>query len=414
MLKIRGAARITSWGAVPMLLVSQGLINIGLGTFSVLYNLYLAAIGQSLAFIGTFNALSILALGLSAVPIGAGARLLGHRQALGMGTLLLVAVQVVLALTTTQALLLTAGVVWGVAQALCVVPVAPLLSESVPRTQRAMVFGWLYAAWALATAIGSILGGVLPGLLAALFAAGPATGIAAYRGALLITTVITVLGWPLLLLPLAARPEVAAESQIEGPVGHGWALRTVRRTITAVVLTIGLYSFAGGLVAPFFNVYFAQNLHLATSLIGVLFALAAFLSVPGSLLGPRLSRRLGSIRAVVLVRLAVFPCLLGLALGNLVPLLAMSGFLLRFALIYISGALDNHFTLSSVPARTRPLAAGVRTGTYNLCWALGAWGAGDLIGRVGYPAMFLTSAVLTVLASLLFLGLFGMPVRKRD
>jgi predicted MFS family arabinose efflux permease len=89
----------------------------------------------------------------------------------------------------------------------------------------------------------------------------------------------------------------------------------------------------------------------------------------------------------------------------------MAGFLLRFALIFLSGALDFHFTLSAVPARTRPLAAGLRTGTFNLCWALAAGGAGLLIDRVGYPAMFLTSAVLAVLASLLFLVLFGLPLQ---
>jgi predicted MFS family arabinose efflux permease len=232
---------------------------------------------------------------------------------------------------------------------------------------------------------------------------------AAYVKALLITTGITVLGLPPLLLPRATERLDEAGSQVEAPAGRGWALRTVRRTLAAVAVTMGLYSFAGGLVAPFFNLYFAGELHLPTSLIGALFALAALLSVPGSLTGPRLSRRVGSVTAVVLVRLAIAPCLLALALGNAVPLLAMIGFLVRFALIYTAGALDSHFTLSAVPMRSRPLAAGLRTGTYNLCWALGAWGAGELIGRVGYPAMFLASALLTLVASLLFLALFGLP-----
>ena len=410
-LKLRDLTHIRSWGAVPLLLLSQGLINVGLGTFSVLYNLYLAAIGEPLAFIGSFNALSILALGLSAVPIGAAARIVGHKRLLTIGVPVLVVVQVVLALAAVPALLLAAGVVWGVAQALCVVPVGPFLTDSVARRERATVFGRLYAVWGLATAIGSILGGILPGLLAALFAIGAADGTTAYRGALLITTTIMVLAWPL-LLPLATRGAATVESQADTPLGTGWALRTVRRTLSSVVVTIGLYSFACGLVAPFFNVFFAEELRLATSVIGVLFALAAFLSVPVSLLGTRLSRRLGSVTAVVIVRLAVVPCLFGLALGSRLPLLAMTGFLLRFALIYLSGALDNHFTLSSVPARTRALAAGLRTGTYNLCWAMGAGASGVLIGRVGYPAMFLASAALTTVAGVLFLCLFGVPVRQ--
>jgi predicted MFS family arabinose efflux permease len=275
-------------------------------------------------------------------------------------------------------------------------------------------FGQLYATWALAAVIGSILGGVLPGLLAAMLNIGAANGAAAYRGALLITTAITLLGWPLLRLPLAAEMETAAEARVEAPVGHGWALRTVRRTAAAVVVTMAIYSFAGGLVAPFLNVYFAQKLHLATSLIGVLFAVAALLSVPGSLLGTRLSRRWGTVQAVALLRMAIFPCLLALALGALVPMLAVAGFLARFALIFMAGSLDAHFTLAAFPATSRTFAAGLRTGTYNLGWALGAWSAGQLLDRTGYAALFVTSGVLTAIASLLFLGLFGLPMHMRE
>lgn len=413
MLKIPGTARMASLGAIPLLLLSQGLINTGLATFGVLYNLYLESVGQSLPFIGTFNAVSILTLGLSAVPIGAAGRRLGHRRLLAAGTFAVVVVQVVLATTSSPVLLVAAGACWGVAQALSLVPSGPLITEGVPRSERAAVFARLYAVWALANVVGSMLGGVLPGILSGALGVGPASGTAAYRGALLITTAITVLGLPPLLVPQRRGGPDGVEGRVEAPSGHGWALRSVRRTIGAVVVTMSLYSFAGGMVAPFFNVYFAKELHLATAVIGLLFALASLLSVPGSLFGPRLSRRLGSATAVAVVRLAIAPCLLGLVLGTAVPPLAVIGFLVRFALIFTAGALDSHFTLSAVPVETRPLAAGIRTGTYNLFWAIGAWSAGELIGRVGYGAMFLISAALTVLASLLFLLLFAFPLAPR-
>ncbi|MGH2347112.1 MAG: MFS transporter [Chloroflexota bacterium] len=413
MRRIRGIVRIRSLDATGILLVSQGLINVGLGTFSVIYNLYLSALGRPLAYIGAFNALSILALGMSAMLMGALARWISHKQALCVGILFMIVVQIVLAVGTAPGLLMVGGVVWGMAQALCVVPVGPLLSENVNRTERAAVFGRLYATWALATVVGSILGGVLPGVLAALFADGSAHGPAAYRDALLATTVIAAFAGPLLLILPSSGADDSVESTPDAPVGRGWALHTVRRTITSVAVTMGLYSFAAGLVSPFFNVYFEEQLHLATSLIGALFAGGALLSVVGSLYGPRIGRRFGSVNAVAVVRLALAPCLIALALGSVVPVLAMVGFLARYALVFMSGALDSHFTLSAVPARTRALAYGVRTGTYNLCWALGAWGAGLLIDRVGYPAMFLASGAASVLASLLFFGLFSLPGGER-
>jgi predicted MFS family arabinose efflux permease len=409
--RIRGIVRLRSLDAVGILLVSQGLINVGLGTFSVLYNLYLSALGQSLAYIGAFNALSILALGIGALLMGGLARWVSHKQALVVGALLVILVQILLGVGTTPWLLMLGGVIWGVAQALSLVPVAPLLSENVDRGQRAAVFGRLYATWALASVVGSALGGVLPGALAALLALGSAHGPAAYRDALLVATAIAGLSLPLCFFLPSNQAGDAVESSADAPVGSGWALLTVRRTITSVAVTIGLYSFAAGLVAPFFNVYFAEQLHLATSLIGALFAIGALLSAVGSLYGPRIARRFGSVKAVTLVRLALAPCLLALALGTVVPLLAMGGFLVRYALVFMSGALDSHFTLSAVPARSRALASGVRTSAYNLFWARGAWAAGLLIDQVGYPAMFLASGATTVAASFLFLGLFSIAGR---
>jgi predicted MFS family arabinose efflux permease len=408
-LTMRRTPRIINGDPVQLMLLSQGLITIGLGTFGVLYNLYLAAAGRSLAFIGTFNAVAILALGLSAVPIGMAGRLVSHKTALIIGVPLLAGVQVLLALTAEPFTLLAASIAWGLAQALCTVTVSPLLSEYTARERRAAVFGQLYATWAAATGVGSVIGGVLPGLLATLLHLTSAGSAAAFRDALLATTVLTVLGWPVLLRLPHAGPMETVEARGEAPVGRGWAMRTVPRILLGVMLTMSLYSFACGLVAPFFNVYFAQQLHLSTSLIGLLFAVAALLSAPGSLLGPRLSRRVGSISAVTLTRLAIVPCLLALMVGELLPLLAMLGFLGRFALIYVAGALDSHFTLAAVPVRTRALASGVRTGTYNLCWALGAWGAGQQIEHVGYPTVFLASAILTVVACVLFFLLFAVP-----
>ncbi len=409
MLTIRYVSRLRNGGAVPQVLLSQVFINIGLGTFGVLYNLYLTAVGQSLAFIGTFNALSLLALGASAIPIGAATRAVGHRRTLSAGAVLLVVVQLVLATSTAPTPLLLAGVMWGIAQALSTVPVAPLISESVPGTQRVIAFGRLYAAWSLAAVVGSVLGGILPGALAAVLSLGPSNGTAAYRGALLITTVITLLGWPLLLVPMATPVQRTSQVQVDESMGAAWALRSVGRTAGAVAVTMALYSFACGLVAPFMNVYFAERLHEPTALIGVLFAAASLLGVVGSLLGPRVSWRLGNVRGVAVMRLAIVPCLLALTLGTLLPLLAMAGFVLRSGLVFTAGALDAHFTLAAVPARRRALLSGLRTGTYNLFFALGTWGAGHLIPDLGYPVLFIWSATITTVGGLLFLAVFSLP-----
>lgn len=411
MLKIGTVTRLATLGIIPRLLLSQGSINIGLGTFGVLYNLYLSAAGESLAFIGTFNALSILALGISAVPIGAGARLISHRLALSFGTLLLMVVQVALALSTRQAALLAAGVLSGIAQALTVVPVGPMISDRVPRGQRAVVFGRLYATWALATGAGSILGGALPGMLAGMLSLGSSTGLQAYRAALLVSVITTFFGWLLLLRSPEPPLQESPESRVDVFSGVGWAFRTERHLLTAVVITVGLFSFAVGLVAPFFNVYFAEKLHLATPVIGLLFAIASLLSVPASLIGPRLSRRLGTLAAIAVTRFALLPCLLCLMVGSRAPILAMTGFIFRFALIFGAGALDSNFTLHAVQPKNRSLASGLRTGTWNLCWAIGAGGAGQLIDTIGYPTLFLISAVLSSLASVLFVALFGLRER---
>jgi MFS family permease len=397
--------------AVVLFLLSQALLNVGLGVFSVLYNLYLADQGLALPFIGSFNAMNVLAVGLSAVPIGMVARRVSHRAVLTVGALCLVALQALLLFTAQPALLLVVSAGWGIAQALCLVPMGPFIAEQVDAAGRPAAFGLLFAVLSLATVLGSVLGGLLPGLLAALLALPSPHGVAAYRAALGSADLLTLLGVvPLLLLPRSTATHAIQGQESPGPRSQAWALRTVRRTAVAICGTIALYSLASGLVAPFFNVYFAEVQHLPTTMIGLLFALGALLSTPGSLLAPLLSARMGAVGALVVCRLAIVPCLLALAGGGSVLAIVAAGFLGRYLLINVSGAVDYSFSMDAVPARARSLVAGLRSGTFNTCWAAGAWAAGLILGHTGYALMFLASAALTALSGVAFLLLFREPL----
>src|SRR2546428_6183013 len=82
-----------------------------------------------------------------------------------------------------------------------------------------------------------------------------------------------------------------------------------------LALTEGGAGLALGMTAPFFNVFFAQQLHASTTAIGVTFGVGSILTAFATLLGPLVVRRLGRVRAVAFLKFLGVPFLVLIALA---------------------------------------------------------------------------------------------------
>ena len=179
------------------------------------------------------------------------------------------------------------------------------------------------------------------------------------------------------------------------------------RDLAAILVAVAFLAASLGIGMPFINVYFAQVTHATTSQIGLIFSVAAGIATLTTFAGPPLAARFGKLPAFAGTRLLSAPCLLLLAWH--VPLgVAAVAFLGRAILGNIAGALDNNYMLEILPPALRARASGWRTAVFNTATALTSYGAGLLLTRVGYSPLFVVSAILTVVAMVIYIGYFRL------
>src|SRR2546422_6664906 len=96
-------------------------------------------------------------------------------------------------------------------------------------------------------------------------------------------------------------------------IGRWWKSLESVGTIGMLALIEGGAGLALGMTAPFFNVFFARELHASTTVIGVVFGVASILTAFATLLAPLVVRRLGRVRTVAFLKLLGVPFLVLIA-----------------------------------------------------------------------------------------------------
>lgn len=388
---------------VWLLLANTFFVFTGLGIFVLIYNLYLASLGYREDYIGLFSFASTAAIGGSAIPAGYLSNRIGPRACLAIASLVMGLVTVAASMATDPVLIVVVGALYGVSNALIFVPGGPFLMDNSGEDERLQVFSASFAANAAASVLGSLVSGYLPGVLSAALGLGSAESTASYRLTLLASGAICLLGAvPMLLArPARRRPPRAPGTSPVAPLSQTAA----RRVLLILIGAVGLTAIATGLILPFFNVYFAEQLAASVEQIGVIYAVGSLVMVPASLAGPALSRRLGRVGTIVLFRLATAPFLLCLPLAPSLGTGALA-YVARAGLMSVTWPLDNAFVMELMPPRLRAMQAGVRSASWNVGWAVASLIAGQIIVDFGYAAVFVASGMFTLAGAVYYLAAF--------
>ncbi len=172
-------------------------------------------------------------------------------------------------------------------------------------------------------------------------------------------------------------------------------------------LTIGL---GAGMTIPFLNLYFKTNFHLSSSTIGIIFSIALFLTILGSLLSPIFAIKYGLINTIIATQLLSVPFLYILGFSSFFPLV-LASFFIRNTFMNMSSPLSNNFSLELVDMEDRPLISGLLSLAWLASWGLTANIGGHLIENHGYRIPFLFTIFCYLLSSLLYLLLLK-PLEK--
>jgi len=402
----RGTRRLL-WGTL--------CVNVGVGVFGVLFNLYVVALGYRLDFIGLVAAMSTVAQAASGPVIGWSLQRFSARTVMMAGSAALAICWALSALVTSGATLAVATVGAGIGYAAATIPASPYMMAQATRRQRSHLFSAYFASATTGGMVGSIVSGVVPALAGVLFVSAAHGGHRSVLAALVMQDRIgmlagalcTALGvWYLAGMDRAPHPGAEAETPI-APNATNTIANTVRveetppertrRDVLVMLLATGTVAVSMGATLPFFNVYFQSRFHAGAGTISIVFTLSGLVCAVLAFVAPAVGR--GSrLRGFTATRLLTAPAYLLLLVHPGLALAAVA-YIARNSLGTVSGSLENTFAMEVMPPRLRGLVAGWRSLAFNVGWSVGSLVAGVVVAWLGYEAIFAGSMALIVLGS---------------
>jgi MFS family permease len=255
------------------------------------------------------------------------------------------------------------------------------MAQCVPASRRGMFYSLNAALGFFGMAIGAVLAGA-PG-----WAWGAAPPAAAYRPLFLLTAVLSAVTFVMIAV---ARDDEAGRGKVleEDPRERVRENGLVRRLVLANLLNgAGL-----GLSGPLVTYWFALKFNHGPASIGAMMAVGFVLAGVASLLAGRLSRRVGVVRAVVLMRLV------GLVLLVALP---FAGSFMLASVLYVARAVMNRGTTGArsavnmgiVRANRRGFSSAASNVALQVPRAIGPVFAGALFQSGFLAAPFLVAAV---------------------
>jgi MFS family permease len=190
------------------------------------------------------------------------------------------------------------------------------------------------------------------------------------------------------------------------------ATRRVRRDMSVFVIVGLIMSLGSGAVVPFVNV-FLESLGSNPDQIGIIFSIAGVIAAVTSLLAPAIYRKYGALISSFFIRLMSAPLYLALAFvpGTGVAIAAQ---VVRTTSINMAWPIDSSFISDVLPPRARANAFSLRSGAWNLGYALSSVLAGEVIVADGYRLTFIVYGVTMAIATLTYVAYFwGHPVHRK-
>jgi MFS family permease len=387
-----------------LLMLTRVVRLLAYGCLSVVFALYLAALGLTDRQIGLVLTLTLVGDTILSLWITTVADRLGRRRMLMLGAGLMVFAGLVFGVSNHLVLLMLAAFVGTMSPGGG--EVGPFLSieqAALPQTttdaHRTQVFAWYNVIGSFATAVGALGGGALAQTLQS---AG-STPIDSYRIILLGYAALGgLLGW----LFRHLSPAVEATPVVTTPTQSRLGLHRSRPVVFKLAALFMLDSFAGGLVVQSLMAYwFHARFGVAPALLGSLFFGANLFAGLSALAAARIAARIGLINTMVCTHLPSNVFLILVPFMPTLPL-AIAVLWLRFSLSQMDVPTRQSYTMAMVDPDERSAAAGITSIARTLASAWAPLVTGMLLNATLWSAPFVLAGVLKSIYDLALYGSF--------
>lgn len=382
-----------------LLLLRSPFSGLSISLLRLLFNLYLLAVGFDTLFVAKFVAINWTCHGLSVIPSGILSDLFGRRRVFLIaysGNLL--ATAAVIFVTDPVSLLVLAGII-GLFEGGHAIVGPPFMVEQSREDERVYLFSLNGGIQVGAASLGNLAAGVLPFVFAALMGIGPDSAWAR-RGALICALPIMLLSMiPIYLIREEWTP-IDLRRWVKGIESYG--------RIGMLALTEGLVGLGMGFSAPFFNIFFDQNVGASTAQIGLVFATASVLTAVVTLFVPIAVRRFGRVQTIVSVKLLGVPALILLGMSQSV---VWAGAFYILTILLIGGPFPNRgisdpiyslFAMEVVKERERGTTNGIMHAFVEFPMGIGAAFAGPFMVMGDWQTPYMIGGAIFTLAFILY------------
>jgi MFS family permease len=376
--------------------------------FSLFFNFYILADGRSREFLGLINAMPSIAALVLGLPMGMLSDRIGRKTSMIIGFTLANIGIITMMLVHQPILMLVMAFLWGAAGQLYFLSHAPFMMKVSDDSNRDLLFSLSFGVFPLASTLGNLLAGALPGFFSRILSL-PAQSAAVYQAVLLVTvTASFVVLVPILFIkePRQAVMETPQPAPKHHSFSDIWSIikrpLTIRLSLPNLVTGLG-----AAMLMPYLNVFFAEQHHMSDQNLGVLFAASSLLLGIATFIGPRLVGNLGGkIRMIVLSQGVSLLFLLILGFSPF-AWLAVIAFFVRGTLMNMVAPLFDAFAMERTLEAEQGTINSIRNWAWNVGWAVGPYISGLVQQRYGFSPLFLTTAILYTVGTLLTWSFFG-------
>ncbi|RBP91321.1 putative MFS family arabinose efflux permease [Cytobacillus firmus] len=390
---------------IKLAFMANILTQIGFGIFMVIYNFYIRELGYSESVNGQIISMTALATALILVPAGIASDRIGRKRAMLFGAVATGVAMLFRSMVEMQELLILFAFFTGLTTAFLQVSGIPWLAENSKADQRVHLFSIHFAIMTGANVIGNLSGGILTDVFS-LFV----DQLISIRITLLVASIFFIAG----LVPILRFAEAPIEkNDVRGLKDFSFKNLSAKNEGVKI---IAMFAFAqlligtgAGLVIPYLNLYFADRFEASNSAIGIIISLGQAATAFAMIIGPVVVRKVGEVRAVVILQLMSLPFLLLTAYTEHLWLAAI-GFLFRQALMNAGNPIQMSLMMSRVNDSMKGLANSVNQMVFNLGWAVMGPVSTGIVMRYGdywgYALVFSITASLYLIGSLYFFFVF--------
>jgi predicted MFS family arabinose efflux permease len=374
------------------------------GTWEVLFNLYLLAIGFDPAFIGLRLIIGGVAGALSALPAGMISDRIGRKASFITGDGGNAAFSLIEITSLNSTVLLITPVFRSIFGTLHGVTEPPFMAENSKPLERVHLFSVATGVRTIAAMAGAFLVAGFPLLDVSL-----GQKIFYYR----VAASIGIVGWFLSLVPALLLKEIVRhEPSRNGRSSISLGNLQSKSIVSKLLITEGLIAVGAGLALPFLNVYFQRGLHVHEAYIGTTFAMGSLFLASASFVAPFVSNRLGKVHAIFAARTLSVPFILVLAYTALSPtltfvaLVASVAYIGRTSIMNMSGPIADAFTMELLVPGERATFVGLESTTSQILSGTASLLGGIIMNRGDFATPLIAMAALYLFSNVLYLRFF--------